>query len=881
MKKLYEISDGSVLLIPSTATALLRKQLLESNASRLKLLSFDQYLEGSNNDSLSNNAQQMKLHQIMKELANKCVHFKDLCSTPSFEDEMFNFLNELHDYGITPDDLPEESSIYIELKMILSVLYLEDIPAKRRITNLHNIKHTENLIIAYQNYNLFESKCFDYLCEQGAKFLTFDQYTSHYEFYHAINQRQEVESVAQYIITHELDVSKVQLGACSEVYLPLIEQVFNRYKLPFTFIQTPLMNDINIKVRMLLDFILKPNLENTLQCLNNRCFSNFVPSNYIQALQLYQLTWDQSLPDLSVIEISEDVLSRRDVEKVQYLISKANHERVEIDKEINRLMSSISISDYLEVIDELLRKYTLVHEDNNKALIKLQTIFKDVFPFMSEHEDLIKLKAMFENLHNQASMRELNKIVVGPLDQLAFGDDYLFILGATQKDFPGFNGKSGVFDEVYLSKCGKYPSLEERYQHHLSMKMDKLNYAKNTIISYPLINYDGTVNESSLEIENTLKMNHIPFPLIQKEPILYKLTNISEDTAKALYVKEGEIKGSISSLEKYVNCPYAYFLKYGLRISEPIDPHLNNQMVGSLSHYILETLVNRYGKDYSKASAKLVSELIQEKLDEVKLIYPHLHFECIKQKEVMSIMNNLLQLDEIEKRSSLIPTHCERSFTHYIDITDMVKLKLNGFIDRIDENSTSFRIIDYKSSMKKLDATKVFSGTQLQLVTYAMIILQEMKKDPLGAFYYSLKNENISLPYGKIKRTKPTDWNEYTPSAQYNEQLKATRLNGWITSKNYEEMDNDGSTVVGLKSSSKGISATKIYDPKVLIIKIEEIMKKIIERILSGYIECTPNEDACLFCKYRPICRFNGSTIKNELLVEIPTNLVLGGDGDE
>ena len=59
-------------------------------------------------------------------------------------------------------------------------------------------------------------------------------------------------------------------------------------------------------------------------------------------------------------------------------------------------------------------------------------------------------------------------------------------------------------------------------------------------------------------------------------------------------------------------------------------------------------------------------------------------------------------------------------------------MSLKGVIDRIDEftddRDAYFKIIDYKSSDKKLDIDKVLGGLQMQLVTYGAIACELEKR---------------------------------------------------------------------------------------------------------------------------------------------------------
>ena len=54
-------------------------------------------------------------------------------------------------------------------------------------------------------------------------------------------------------------------------------------------------------------------------------------------------------------------------------------------------------------------------------------------------------------------------------------------------------------------------------------------------------------------------------------------------------MKDDVLKGSISSLERYIHCPFSYFLRYGLGLREPMQYTFSDSYAGTLSHYVLET----------------------------------------------------------------------------------------------------------------------------------------------------------------------------------------------------------------------------------------------------------------------------------------------------
>ena len=54
------------------------------------------------------------------------------------------------------------------------------------------------------------------------------------KFYHAVNKRQEIEGCAQYILRHEMKAEDVAITLADTSYIPLLEQIFTRYHIPYT-----------------------------------------------------------------------------------------------------------------------------------------------------------------------------------------------------------------------------------------------------------------------------------------------------------------------------------------------------------------------------------------------------------------------------------------------------------------------------------------------------------------------------------------------------------------------------------------------------------------------------------------------------------------------
>ena len=879
--------ENRTILCPENAAVLIHKQLAEKQIRGVRVLSLNSWLMSFDfNEDRSEIEIKLLIHQQMKQIAEELNQLKHICTTPSFEKECLTFLEKFRGFSLDFDMLPENNELQKELKHILKTLQY---PSKneRRLEILNNISEDEikKLILVYRQSDSFTDLCLRKLIEEGAEVYAFEQFDAEVSFYHAANKRQEIESAIQKIILDQMDCSQVQLCLLDQSYHPLVRQLLERYQLPYTFLSESGINNLALKSANMLRFALDDNQENCLNCLNTNCFSTFQTPFLIQAYQIFNCQWDDAFPDLNQA-FTYNLMSERDVETVAALIQKAEEERAKIMPMMQSLTKYQSYRELFTNIDAILNQQA---KTDIKAYKKIQRLFADALEAIHDEYDCRLVLEELEAMGSNKKADTIGGILVLDPDDLLFCDGTCFVLGCTQKSFPGFSSESGIFDENYLALIPGYPTLDERYGHFIKNRFVLMNYAPKLIFSYPLNDFEGKNHEASLEIENFAaekgQSKSILYPLIQKEETRTVRHQISEQTAHALYLNEQrELHGSVSSLERYTGCPYAYFLKFGLRIQEPIDASFNDQKIGTLSHYVLETLVHRYGKDYANVSEQELRSLINEQCAELNKIYPQLNFNLIAEKELLSLMNNCSQLAKMEEHSSLTPMKCEEEFYHEYPVGGGITLKLKGYIDRIDENDRFFRIVDYKSSKKRLVKDKVFSGQQLQLITYAMHCREALNKEALGAFYYSFKNENLSLPYGKLKRRGAGEFIETDAEALLNEQKKAHRLQGWIFSEFAEEMDNEGNYTAGIKNSAKsGITASDVIDPRVLTHLLDQMMRSLATQILSGRIECRPAEDACLFCKYKPICRFNGNTRKPDMLVDIPDNLMknYGGEDDE
>lgn len=241
---------------------------------------------------------------------------------------------------------------------------------------------------------------------------------------------------------------------------------------------------------------------------------------------------------------------------------------------------------------------------------------------------------------------------------------------------------------------------------------------------------------------------------------------LSPKTAKSLYGKN--ILSSVSRLERFAACPFAYFAEYGLKARPRQLYQLRTPDLGNLFHQVLEQFAATLKKD-GISWQTLTQEETERRMDAaVDEAAPHLGNEIL----LDSAANRYLikRLKRISRRAgwTLVrhiqsgmfePAGYEVGFGPHealppivIGMADGSKLILRGKIDRVDlldaEGNKFVKIIDYKSGTKAFDFQDIYYGLQLQLLLYLDAYLKNHETEsyrPGGVFYFRITDPTLSV----------------------------------------------------------------------------------------------------------------------------------------
>lgn len=358
-------------------------------------------------------------------------------------------------------------------------------------------------------------------------------------------------------------------------------------------------------------------------------------------------------------------------------------------------------------------------EAKYKIIEDLQTLADSANEDIRVEDAILRLTELIEPLRIGSSIPKPGKIHITHYQQgLWIQRPYTFIVGLDNKRFPGQTREDPILLDTERKNITDELSLKSnRTRDHLAHMHQLLSLTKGTmILSYPA--FDP-------------KKNH------------------------SLVV-------SSSRLELLGKCPYAYFLKYVLKIEAPEEIEytpgrwLNPAQRGTLLHSVFERfyreLKNRAEKPKQAIHEELLYQIAEECIREHKEEIPppsELVFES-ERDEILASCKVFL-LTEEEKGILSTPSFFELSFGRKgemtIDLNQEVeeveinlpsgeKFYLRGIIDRIDQlQDGTYQIIDYKtgSTYNYEEREYIKGGRQLQHTLYAIAlekILQDKQIDP-------------------------------------------------------------------------------------------------------------------------------------------------------
>ena len=458
------------------------------------------------------------------------------------------------------------------------------------------------------------------------------------------------------------------------------------------------------------------------------------------------------------------------------------------------------------------------------------------------------------------------------------------IIPRLKKILPGLKEESEIFnsnlfDDKYHNITAPVPTFNEL------IEALRREYEKEEIEPYWVETFKWFEENEEFKDRTKIIFNGLNYTnLVEKIP---------REKIKRLYSNDnGRLMFSVSRIEKYAQCPFGYYVKYGLKAKDRKVYEFTAPDLGSFMHDILDQFTNKIRKenilwgDLTKDKcAEIVNELVNSKLrnETNSILNSNKKYQYFSERFKKTITKSLTVISEQMRKGEFDIFKSEFDFGDFKD-SDPIKLELpskeivylKGRVDRIDKvdlnGETYIRIVDYKSGSKSFDLNELYYGLQIQLLVYLDAILKNSKQIlktqcmPGGILYFKIDN-----PIIKSKKA-------LTEEEIQVEVLKKLKMDGLLL-KNVElvkSMDRDMETYsliipAAFKKDGDFTSTSSVVTEsqfELLRKYVNDKMIEICEEMLSGEVKIEPCKSSkvtyCDYCDYSSICQFDTSIKDNK-----------------
>ena len=343
-----------------------------------------------------------------------------------------------------------------------------------------------------------------------------------------------------------------------------------------------------------------------------------------------------------------------------------------------------------------------------------------------------------------------------------------------------------------------------------------------------------------------------------------------KDTAKALFGEK--ITLSATQLERYEECPFQYFCRYGMRAKPRQIAKLDPAAAGNVVHYVLEHLLKDCpggtvgalsSEDANKKISAAISRYIETYMGgtagkSARFLYLYRRMYAT----LVTLMDRLL----FEfRQSSFVPVGFEvpigpgKTIEPFRIALKTGFVELQGYIDRVDEMRANgkryIRVVDYKTGTKEFSLSDVLDGLGMQMLLYLVSIWRsEPDVTPAGVLYMPARFEPYDADRNDDAETKEK------------KRIVAGKMDGVIL--------DDDDVLRGMDNSLSGVllplssGARRRVDQDRLITlgqlgllakRMDKILRQMGNDLHDGRVEAKPvfgknHSKLCEWCDYSSVC---------------------------
>ncbi len=372
---------------------------------------------------------------------------------------------------------------------------------------------------------------------------------------------------------------------------------------------------------------------------------------------------------------------------------------------------------------------------------------------------------------------------------------------------------------------------------------------------------------------------------------------ISPALGKQLYGTP--LAASVSRMELFASCGFAHFASYGLRLRERQIYRLEAPDIGQLFHAALSQIGLQLQQEGVPWAALSESEGMARAAAVVDALTPRLQSEIlmssgrhryIAQKLKQIVGRAVAVLAEHDRKGLFQPIGLELGFGPNgqlpplrFELDDGSQMEIVGRIDRVDRaegaDGQLLRVIDYKSSEKRLNLAEVYYGLSLQILTYLDVVITHSKHwlgaeaKPGGVLYFHV-HEPLIRTHAPL-----------SPEDAADELFRRFKMKGLVLADESTvrmmdtSLESGHSTLIPVAMKADGTfykSASVMTGEQWSNLRHHgrSAIRRIGSGITSGQVAIEPyrmgGQVACTFCSYKSVCHFDPELDSNRYASKLP-----------
>lgn len=450
---------------------------------------------------------------------------------------------------------------------------------------------------------------------------------------------------------------------------------------------------------------------------------------------------------------------------------------------------------------------------------------------------------------------------------------YTFFANLCEDEFPSKVDNKGLISNEEL-QCfyGGKSYLDKRNRAEIKLFNSLIKHTQKAYFSCCCEGLDGQPKLPSLLFKTYEKQStqeRFEFQAVPPVPLLIEnelqAMPLTQETRDKIYPKHI----SASALETYNDCPFKHFIRYGLGFKPSKGILERRALYGTLMHDFLDAIAPVFNDGvpfhgdmdqsiedlFDACSKPLIEKMGLTEIEDQYLLYDF-------KKKGLNALKLLLHQQEAGDFKMIgheFPIDLEMDGYRYL-----------GAIDRAELYKDYLKIIDYKSSQKKLELDLCMQGFNIQMLFYLELLSRMTGKEKGAVVYFNTTDPcvNAKVSMEKDMLGSRLDDADLTDARMYIKQRKVESLivdesNHEILhalDHNYIQSDIYGTRMVKSTGNVQGPLMSKEALDRLINKVFEHLQNNMKLCFEEGDISILPAESKrnkkspCTYCDYRDVC---------------------------